>query len=196
MRILIAEDDLTSRTLLAAVLRKFGHEVTVTEDGAAAWAALQRPDAPRCAILDWMMPEFDGPELCRRVRKLETSRPPWLLMLTTRGEKTDTVTALDAGADDFLTKPYDLGELRARVNAAERILQMQDHVATQVEELQKALARIAVLEGMLPICGYCKQIRDDHGAWQRVDHYLEAHTRAQFTHSICPTCLEKNFPED
>ena len=107
MRILIAEDDFTSRTVLTGVLKKHGHEVVATVNGAEAWQAMQQPDAPPLAILDWMMPEMDGIDVCRRVRALETDRPPYIIMLTTKGEKADIVAGLEAGADDYLPKPYD-----------------------------------------------------------------------------------------
>jgi DNA-binding response OmpR family regulator len=99
VRILISEDDLTSRSILAAVLTKAGHEVVETVDGAAAWAALQRPDASRLAILDWMMPEMDGLEVVRRVRALQSDRPPYIILLTAKGAKADIVSGLNAGAD-------------------------------------------------------------------------------------------------
>ncbi len=107
MRILIAEDDFSSRTVLAAVLRKNGHEVMETVNGAAAWDALQQPDAPRLVILDWEMPEMDGLEVLRRVRALQSDQPPYIIMLTARGGKSDVVAGLDSGADDYLSKPFD-----------------------------------------------------------------------------------------
>jgi two-component system cell cycle response regulator len=126
MRILIAEDDLTSRNMLAAVLRKAGHEVMETVDGAETWKELQRPDAPRLVILDWMMPGMDGLEVIRQVRAVKTDRPPYLIMLTARGEKADIIAGLDAGANDYLAKPFDVGELRARVEVGRRMVEMQD----------------------------------------------------------------------
>jgi len=125
MRILIAEDGLTSRTVLTAVLKKYGHEVEVTVNGAEAWKAMQQPDAPSLAILDWMMPEMDGLEVCRHIRARETDQPPYLIMLTTKAEKLDIVTGLEAGADDYLAKPYDPGELHARIEVGRRILELQ-----------------------------------------------------------------------
>jgi len=125
MRILIAEDDFTSRTMLAAVLRKGGHEVVEAINGAEAWQVLQQPDAPKMAIIDWMMPEMDGLELVHRVRGLPTDQPPYLIMLTSKGEKADIIAGLDAGANDYLGKPFDPGELRARVNVGFRMVEMQ-----------------------------------------------------------------------
>ncbi len=116
MRILIAEDDPTSRALLAGVLKKQGHDVTATVNGTEAWEALRQPGAPTLAILDLLMPELDGLEVVRRVRTLHhQSPPPYLIILTSRGGKADIVAGLEAGANDYLAKPFDSGELRARV---------------------------------------------------------------------------------
>ena len=125
MRILIADDDATSRLVLAGVLKKNGHEVVVTVDGVEAWAALQQPEAPQLAILDWMMPGLAGVEVCRLVRAVPTDEPPYLIILTSRGGKTDIVTGLEAGADDYLAKPFDPGELRARVDVGRRMIELQ-----------------------------------------------------------------------
>ena len=129
MRILIADDDATSRLVLAGVLKRNGHEVVETVDGAGAWEAMQQPDAPKLAILDWMMPGLSGVEVCRRVRDLASDRPPYLILLTSRGEKADVVAGLDAGADDYLAKPFDAGELRARVEVGRRMIELQENLA-------------------------------------------------------------------
>jgi len=125
MRILIAEDDSTSRTILTGVLKKNGHEVVATINGAQAWQAMQNPDAPGLAILDWMMPEMNGPDVVRLIRAVPTDRPPYIIMLTSKSEKADIITGLDAGADDYLSKPFDPGELRARIEVGRRILELQ-----------------------------------------------------------------------
>lgn len=148
MRILIAEDEITFRSLLAALLKKNGHEVVETENGAEAWDLLQLPDAPRLAILDWMMPVMDGIEVVRRVRRLQNDRPPYLMILTAKGRKTDIIVGLDAGANDYLTKPFDAGELLARIEVGRRMVEMQDALM----ESREALAHQAThdsLTGML-----------------------------------------------
>ena len=126
MRILIAEDDFTSRIMLAAVLKKNGYEVDTTANGQEAWETMQKPDAPRLAILDWMMPKMDGLEVVRQIRAWPTEQPPYLIMLTTKSEKTDIIAGLDAGANDYLAKPFDAGELRARIEVGRRMVEMQD----------------------------------------------------------------------
>jgi len=195
MRILIAEDDVTSRTVLVAMLRKSGHDVVETVNGAAAWDALQQPGAPALGVLDWMMPEMDGPEVVRRLRALQTDRPPYIIMLTARGEKADIVAGLDAGANDYLAKPFDPGELRARVEVGRRMVEMQDTLAAKVEELRQALDQIKTLRGIVPICANCKKIRDDRGYWNQVEAYVCDHTEAEFSHDICPECMKKLYPE-
>ena len=125
MRVLIAEDDLTSRTILTAILKKWGHDPIITEDGNAAWDALQQPDAPKLVLLDWNMPGMEGLELCRRLRENVSSNPPYIILLTGRVEKTDIVQGLEAGANDYVTKPYDREELQARIRVGQRMLDMQ-----------------------------------------------------------------------
>ena len=195
MRILIAEDDFTSRTVLAGVLKKCGHEVVETVNGAAAWDAMQKPDAPALAILDWMMPEMDGPKVVRRVRALQTDRPPYIIILTSKGDKADIIAGLEAGANDYLAKPFDAGELRARVEVGRRLVEMQAALASKIEELRQALDQIKTLRGILPICANCKKIRDDQGYWSQVEVYVRDHTEAQFSHGICPECMKRLYPE-
>jgi DNA-binding response OmpR family regulator len=195
MQILIAEDDFTSRTVLTGVLKKCGHDVVATEDGEEAWQAMQRPDAPQLAILDWMMPKMDGPEVVLRVRGLQTDRPPYIILLTAKGEKADIVAGLTAGANDYLTKPFDPGELRARVDVGRRMVELQDALADRIGELRQALDQIRTLRGIIPICANCKNIRDDKGYWNQVEAYVRDHSEAEFTHSICPKCARKLYPE-
>jgi phosphoserine phosphatase RsbU/P len=195
MHILIAEDDFTSRTVLVGVLKKEGHKVTATVNGAEAWQALQQPDAPPLAVLDWMMPEMNGLEVVRRVRGLSTNRPPHLIMLTTRSEKDDIIAGLEAGANDYLAKPFHVGELRARVEVGRRMVEMQAALADKIEELRQAFDQIKTLRGIVPICAGCKQIRDDRGYWNQVEVYVRDHTEAQFSHGICPDCMRRLYPD-
>jgi two-component system, cell cycle response regulator len=139
VKILIADDDLTSRLVLTGVLKKCGHEVVATVDGTEAWEAMRRPDAPALAILDWMMPGLAGVEVCRRVRSLQSDQPPYIIILTSKGEKADIVAGLEAGADDYLAKPFDPGELRARVDVGRRMIKLQ----ARLREAHDALAHEA-----------------------------------------------------
>jgi CheY-like chemotaxis protein len=188
MKVLIAEDDPISRRVLAATLDKFGYEVVIAADGAEAWSAFQSADAPPLAILDWMMPEIDGVELCLRVRALPTATPPYLILLTARSSKEDVVRGLDAGANDYLTKPFDRAELRARIQVGTYVLELQENLAAQVRELEATLSQVKQLQGLLPICSYCKKIRDEQDYWHRVESYFSEHTEVKFSHGICPAC--------
>jgi DNA-binding response OmpR family regulator len=191
MRVLIAEDDPVSRHLLGATLARWGHEVVAATDGLEAWGALQAADAPALAILDWMMPGMDGVEVCRRARAAPGPTSPYLILLTAKGQREDVVTGLAAGADDYVTKPFHRGELRARVQVGVRTVALRQALADRVRELEDALARVKQLQGLLPICAYCKKIRDDGHYWREVESYVSQHSAAQFSHSICPECYER-----
>ncbi len=191
MRILAADDDPSSLEMLEGVVGKWGYEVVSASDGTDAMSILGRPEAPGMAILDWVMPGLDGIEVCRRIKTLQISRPPYIIMLTIRGERKDMVEALDAGADDYIAKPYDISELRARLNVGRRIVELQSALAENIEQLKEALAQVKTLQGILPICMYCKRIRDDKDYWQQVERYVATHSEAQFSHSICPDCYDK-----
>ena len=191
MRILIAEDDPVSRRVLEAMLHKWEHDVIVTTDGVQAWEKLQCEDAPKLAVLDWMMPGMDGVEVCRRVREAFAKRPTYIILLTARGQSANVVAGLQAGADDYVVKPFDREELHARLQVGVRIVELQSDLADRVRELEDALSQIKQLTGMLPICSYCKKIRNDQDYWQRVEDYVGEHSEAQFTHGICPECYEK-----
>ena len=146
MRILIAEDDTVSRLLLDTTLKKLGHDVIATENGRDAWGVFQQEHIP-IIISDWMMPDIDGLKLCRMVRAENRTKYTYFILLTALGGKGSYLTGMDAGADDFITKPFDKDQLTARLRVAERILQLQSEVKQ--------------LEGLLPICMYCKKIRDE-----------------------------------
>ena len=195
MRILIAEDDPTSRRVLEMVLKKQGHEVVCAGDGNEAWEMLQAPNAPRLVILDWMMPGLDGPELCRRLRGRESQNPVYIILLTALIRKENIVEGLDAGADDYVAKPFDKDELNARVEVGKRVLDLQLALARRVEELEEAMTHVKTLQGILPICMHCHKIRNDGEAWQKLEEYVEDHSEAAFSHSLCPECLEKYYPE-
>jgi phosphoserine phosphatase RsbU/P len=189
MQVLIAEDDRVTGELLARTLRRWNHEATVVADGGQAWSFLQNASAPTLAILDWMMPEMDGPEICRRVRAERPDGNMYLLLVTAREGRSDLIAGLDAGADDYVVKPFDPEELRARVSVGMRVLALQQKLAERVAELQAALASVKQLRGLLPICSYCKRIRGDDQYWQQVEGYISAHSDAQFSHGICPSCF-------
>jgi two-component system cell cycle response regulator len=137
---LIAEDDPIFRRILESWFKKWGYRVTAVENGLDAWEVLQREDAPQLAILDWMMPGMDGIELCRRIRSRNQGPYRYVLLLTAKDDKQDVVAGLEAGADDYLTKPFDVDELRARVRAGKRILDLQAALIQAKDDLQFAAA--------------------------------------------------------
>jgi DNA-binding response OmpR family regulator len=189
MDILIAEDELVSRRGLEAILRKWGYTVIVTEDGAAAWDVLRRDDTPQLAVLDWMMPAKDGPDICRLLKQTPRPRAPYVILLTARDGKADFVAGLESGADDYIAKPFNLDELRARLRVGERMVALQNSLADRVVELEHALKQVKQLRGLLPMCSYCKRIRDDQNYWLQVEEYITDHSDARFSHGICPDCL-------
>jgi phosphoserine phosphatase RsbU/P len=191
MKILIADDDDVSRLALEAMLTKRGYEVASAADGIEAWEAFQGEDAPQMAILDWMMPGLDGVELCRRIREDPRLKAVYLILLTSRESKEHLLEGLRAGANDYVTKPFDRDELQARVNVGVQVVQLRWDLVARVRELEDALARIKQLQGLLPICSYCKSIRDDQNYWHQVEAYFKAHTETNFSHGICPDCWDK-----
>jgi len=196
MKILIAEDDYTSRLMLQVILEKWKYKVVTAENGAEAMELLQHNEQPQIAILDWEMPEMDGLEVCQKARALDRENPIYIIMLTGRNTTTDIVDGLDAGADDYITKPFDENELQARVRVAERMVRIQESLTNTVEELREALDHVDTLQGILPICMHCHGIRSDDEAWHKLEKYIENNSMAKFSHSICPECLAKHYAEE
>jgi DNA-binding response OmpR family regulator len=174
MKILVAEDDLISRKLLTTTLKQFGHEVKAFDNGAEAWAEFDASPV-RVVVSDWLMPDLDGLDFCRKVRQRSGTEYTYFILLTANVQGKDTyIEAMNAGIDDFLTKPLDRELIWMRLKVAERIL--------------KYTTTIQSLESMLPICSYCKKIRDDNNYWQQVETYLSNRTGTSFSHSVCPSC--------
>jgi phosphoserine phosphatase RsbU/P len=191
--VLVADDDGMSRSAVATILRKGGYAVCVAEHGSGAWDILSGEDPPSIAVIDWMMPGLHGPEICRRLRTLERRTPTYMILLTSRDASADIVAGLSAGADDYVTKPPKEDELLARVNVGARVVGLQQALADRVKSLEEALANVKQLQGLLPICAYCKSIRDDKNYWRRVEIYISDHADVQFSHSFCPDCYEEHL---
>lgn len=176
MKILVTEDSVSQAMFLRDLLTEGGHEVHLAKDGIqAVW--LMEDHHYEVLLTDWEMPRLSGPALCRRVRELKRPDYTYLIMLTVRAKREDLLEALEAGADDFLPKPVDPELLVARLKVAQRILRLQG-------EVQR-------LQGLIPICAYCKRIRDDQNFWTEVERYLGEATGSSFTHGICPDCHER-----
>jgi len=195
MRVLIADDEAVSRRLLQGLLERLGCEVTAVADGAQAWETLQAPAAPSLAVLDWVMPGMHGPELCRRLRARRGARFIYTILVTARSSSADVIAGLEAGADDFVTKPYNGHELHARLRAGERTVQLEGALAARIAELEAARAQVKQLHGLIPICMHCKRIRSGADTWERIESYIAAHSDASFSHALCEPCLEAHHPE-
>jgi phosphoserine phosphatase RsbU/P len=196
MRILIADDDAVTSRRLEGLATSWGYEVVTTADGPSTLRELEADDAPGLILLDWVMPGLDGVDVCRSLRSRDRNRATYIIMLTARGGREDMMAGFEAGADDFLVKPFDADELRSRLKAAARIVELQETLAANVAELTAALGNVKRLRGMLPICGYCKSIRDDSNYWHQVEEYVTEHADVAFSHGICPNCLHKALEDE
>lgn len=196
MNVLIADDDAVLRRALRIHLERWAYTVVERKDGDEAWTALQGSEAPPLAIVDWNMPGIDGPTLCHDLRNRTTTPPMYLILLTGNTEHRDVIAGLESGADDYITKPVDWDLLRARMRIGSRIVGLQRALGARVAELQSALVNVRQLSGLLPICAYCKRVRDDQDYWQQIERYLSEHSEAQFSHGICPDCLEVHLPAE
>ena len=178
MKILLAEDHLVTADILRRILEKWGHEVVHVSDGDKAWEAFDLEPA-RIIISDWTMPGLDGLELCAKVRARDKTEYTYFILLTAHAGSEDLKMAMDAGVDDFLTKPLDKDIILQRLKVAERILYFTSEIRT--------------LKSLLPICMHCKRVRDDHDYWHGVETYIHEHTGTNFSHGVCPQCCESHY---
>lgn len=176
MKVLAIEDQPVAAMQLAAALRSLGHEPECVRDGMAAWKELTR-HRYRVVVSDWRMPGVDGLDLCRMIRNSGGDYVYFILISAAGVSRETRQEALQAGVDDFLAKPIDPDELGMRLHVAERILGFT--------------AQVKQLESFLPICGYCKKIRDDQNYWSQVEDYLNKRDGTRFSHGICPDCYTR-----
>jgi sigma-B regulation protein RsbU (phosphoserine phosphatase) len=191
LQVLVADDEPVSRTVVGAMLKKAGYPVVYAPDGQQAWQLLDAEDPPAIALLDWEMPGLQGPEVIQRIREKQVQSPTYVILLTSRDSYADIVQGLRAGADDYVTKPANEDELVARVNVGARVVQLQTALADRVRSLEEALANVKALQTLLPMCAYCKSIRNDQNYWEKVETYFTQHSNVSFTHSYCPNCYER-----
>lgn len=191
LRVLVADDERVSRTVVGAMLKKAGYEVSFASDGDQAWQHLSGPNPPPIALLDWEMPGLAGPDVVRRLRAQEAQAPVYIILLTSRDSSADIVAGLRAGANDYVTKPANEDELVARVNVGARVVELQIALAERVRSLEEALANVKALQTLLPMCAYCKSIRNDQNYWEKVETYFHEHSGVSFSHSYCPICYER-----
>lgn len=193
--ILLADDDKLTLNVLNDTLTRAGYNVITATDGEVAWKKLQEADA-QVAILDWIMPGMEGIEICRRANGDPQMANRYFILLTGRSSTEDLVAGLQAGASDYLRKPFDEPELLARVEVGVRFVELQRKLAERVQELERALTQVRRLEGLLPICSYCKRIRNEQDYWERVDAYISQHANVRFSHNICPECYTKHVAKN
>jgi diguanylate cyclase (GGDEF)-like protein len=175
LKILIAEDETVSRRVLKMTLESWGHEVVEACDGAVAWRSLQGADAPQLAILDLAMPEMDGITVCRRIRQHQHATPVYIILLTAKSSKHDIVVGLEAGADDYVTKPFDRDELHARVEVGIRIIELQHNLAQRVAELEQAQETLRNLSLTDDLTG----LYNRRGFFTLADQHLKSARRAR-----------------
>jgi DNA-binding response OmpR family regulator len=185
MKLLIAEDDPFFRRLLQQVLAS-EYELSLVEDGSQALETLQSAASPRLAILDLFMPLMSGPQVCRKVRELGVP-DRYLMILTAKNSAADILWGLRAGADDYVTKPFDPEELRARVRVGRRVIELQDELKAKEALLGESIERQREMSQLLPICLSCHKVRSDAGYWLEVERYVEQHA-ASACAGPCPWC--------
>ena len=195
LKILAVEDDVFTQKIVTSFLSENeGFRLITACDGQEGWAMYQ-DEKPDLVVTDWMMPNMDGLELCRRIREAQGEDYVYILILTARSELDNVVRGLDAGADDYVVKPFNRSELIARVRTGARIVSGQKALRRTNLELQDALAHIKTLKGLLPICMDCKKVRDDQDYWREIDEYIRQMTDTEFSHGLCPDCLQKRLAE-
>lgn len=199
---LVAEDDEKTRTALVFLLQRHDYEPTVVKDGQAALEVLTGPNPPQIALLDWEMPRLDGLHVSRAVRSLPGSgyHYTYIIMVTARDQPRDVLAAFAAGVDDFLSKPVDTAQLLARLRCGIRVTGLEQSCHQRIADLEKALDEVRQLQRLLPICMYCKKVRDDGDYWHEIEAYIRQKTGTDFSHGICPDCmhlvLNRDLPHD
>src|SRR5437870_5827148 len=201
MSILVVGDSPEIRSALQLILEDAGYQQILLAE--SAHEAFQRlglananapGEAVEVVLMDIMMRDTDGVEACRRIKADKRYRDLSILMVTAIKAGAFLETAFAAGAADYVTKPINRLELLTRMSSALKLKREMDRRKAREEELEQALQEIKVLRGILPICSRCKKIRDEHGQWHSVESYIKGHSEADFSHLICPECLDKHFP--
>ena len=189
-RVLLLEDHERTSEALRTLLERKAYRVTSANRVSDAMDILEAPDAPRLALLDWMLPDGTGLDVIRALRAAGDERYVYCIVVTSRDGEEDVAQALAAGADDFLRKPCGPVELLARLSHGARILTLQRQLEDRIAELETAAEERRQLERLLPICMYCKKVRDDTDYWQEIESYLHTRAGTDFSHGICPQCME------
>jgi len=201
MGILVVDDSEATRSVLQMILEGAGYkQILLVESAHEAFQrlSLANSDAPaedvELVLMDIRMPGMDGVEACRRIKADSRYQDLPIVMVTALTEAGFLQAAFAAGAADYVTKPVDQLELLTRLRSTVNLKREMDRRKAREKELEQALQEIKVLRGILPICARCKRIRDERGQWFSVESYIKSHTEADFSHMICPECLDRHFP--
>ena len=192
--ILVVDDKPDNLRLLAGILNEHHYKVRLAPNGTRALATI-RKEAPDLTLLDVMMPEMDGFEVCRLLKADEQTANIPIIYISALHETIDKVKAFILGGVDYITKPFKAEEVLSRLKTHLTLSLLQRQLEKKNSELQKALDEIKTLQGIIPICANCKNIRDDKGFWNQVETYISKYSEAKFSHSICPTCAKELYPD-
>lgn len=191
--ILMVDDVPKNLQVLGNILNKEGYKISAALNGEQALKILENAK-PDLILLDVMMPGLSGFDVIKKIKEKKELQEIPVIFLTAKTEKEDVIQGVELGAVDYVTKPFNSTELLARVKNHIELKLSKDKLQRMNKELQQALNEIKTLKGLVPICASCKKIRDDNGYWQEVEHYVSAHTEADFSHGICPDCMKKLYP--
>lgn len=195
IKILVVDDDPDILFATSRVIKKAGYQTFTADSGETAMEAVRTID-PDLILMDVVMPDAEGTELCRRIKNDPNFKGIYVLLTSgTRVESEQQADGLDSGADGYIARPLSNRELLSRVDSMVRILRAERGRDLLIVELKKAISEIKQLSGLLPICSHCKKIRDDKGYWSQLESYIRDHSDAEFSHSICPDCAKKHYPE-
>jgi len=192
--ILIVDDEPINVMIANKILQKNGYNTLTAASGQAALDVISSKLVD-LILLDIMMPEMNGFEVCTKLQEDDNKKNIPVIFLTAVTDKESIIKGFEVGGKDYLTKPFNSSELLARVKAHADLKLSRDKQQHLIVELKTALSEIKTLSGLLPICSHCKKIRDDSGYWQGVEHYIAARSDTQFSHGICPDCMEKHYPK-
>lgn len=192
--ILIVDDIPKNLQVLGGILNKEEVKIAAATRGDQA-ISMAHEIHPDLILLDVMMPGLDGFETCRRLKSSPDTEEIPIIFLTAKTEAEDLVRGFEVGAVDYITKPFNASELLSRVHTHLELKRARDIHKELIRRLTESLEQVKKLTGLIPICASCKKIRDDEGYWLQVEEYLEAHSEAQFTHGMCPSCMKEMYPD-